>query len=229
MSDNVGTGRLETGLGHTYPVELAESVSDPCAGLRSSDQIALARPRILIWLAEGARELTWALCSLSRERWTVIPPARLDAWPALRHVRHLALRESRLTLPMVRYLMGELPLEALHSVADFEREDAAWDGAGTAAAAETFIAELARTRFELLQRLEAAPDDLWKTVPRECRACRDRGPVSVDRLMQRARQHEFEHLAALWRIVLYWDAISPALSGSMGVPLHSPDGPEESC
>jgi len=204
-------------------------VSDPCAGLTSSDQPTPARPRILVWLAEGARELTWALCSLPRERWAVAPPARLATWPALRHVRHLALRESRLTLPVVRYLMGELPLEALPSVADFEREDAAWEGVVAADAADTFIAELNTTRFELLQRLEAGPDDLWETkLPHSAAHAGASKPVSLNQLMQRARQHELEHLAALWRIALYWDAISPALSGSTGVRLHPADRLEES-
>ena len=33
-----------------------------------------ARARILAWLAEGAREVTWALCTLPGERWALVPP-----------------------------------------------------------------------------------------------------------------------------------------------------------
>ena len=42
---------------------------------------AVARERILAWLAEGAREVTWALCSLPRERWAEPPPSRWATGP----------------------------------------------------------------------------------------------------------------------------------------------------
>src|SRR4030081_1588527 len=70
-----------------------------------------ARERILAWLAEGAREVSWALCSLPRERWVESPPARLDSWPVLRHARFLALRETHLTLPTVPHALGEAAAE----------------------------------------------------------------------------------------------------------------------
>src|SRR5258708_37515403 len=69
----------------------AKRVSDLCTGAAATDA---ARERILAWLADGAREVAWALCSLSRDRWVQTPPTRLSTWPALRHARHLALRET---------------------------------------------------------------------------------------------------------------------------------------
>src|SRR5438105_8836402 len=65
------------------------------------------RARILAWLAEGTREVTWALCSLPPERWAEAPPPGLSDWPALRHARHLALREAQVTLPAVRQVLGD--------------------------------------------------------------------------------------------------------------------------
>ena len=44
----------------------AKRVSDLCTGAAAPDG---ARERILAWLAEGAREVSWALCSFPRERW----------------------------------------------------------------------------------------------------------------------------------------------------------------
>src|SRR4030081_1149355 len=69
----------------------AKRVSDLCTGAADPDG---ARERILAWLAEGAREVAWALCSFPRERWAEPSPTRPGTWPALRHVRHLALRET---------------------------------------------------------------------------------------------------------------------------------------
>lgn len=153
-----------------------------------------ARARILTWLAEGAREVTWALCSLPRERWAAAPPGRLGEWPALRHARHLALRDSCVTLPMVRRALGDV--DASTSPVELERADAAWDPEAASESAEDIVRGLGASRFELLQRLEVAPDDAW--VP----------PVQLDQLMLLARQHELEHLAAMWRTALYWDRVS---------------------
>jgi hypothetical protein len=60
-------------------------------------------------------------------------------------------------------------------------------------------------------------------------------PVQLDWLMLHARQHELEHLAAIWRVALHWDRVSPAAvserSGEerlAGLPLHPADRLEES-
>ena len=74
------------------------------------------------------------------------------------------------------------------------------------------VSVLGDTRFELLQWLEAAPDQAW-----------DR---QLDWLILQARQHELEHLAAIWRVALYWDRVSPA--SVTGLPLHPADRLEES-
>src|SRR5207244_9344522 len=113
------------------------------------------------WLAEGAREVSWALCSFPRERWAEPPPTRLNTWPALRHARHLALREMYWTLPAVRHALGDEGQE-LPSPAYLEHADAAWDAVAAIESAEAIVQGLGDTRFELLRRLEAAPDEAWE-------------------------------------------------------------------
>src|SRR5260370_9691246 len=96
----------------------AKRVSDLCTGAAAPNG---ARERILAWLADGAREVTWALCSLPRERWVESPPARLDEWPVLRHARFLPLRALHFTLPPVRHALGEVAAEELPSTAELDQ------------------------------------------------------------------------------------------------------------
>jgi hypothetical protein len=215
----------------------ANRVSDLCTGAVVPTG---ARERILAWLADGAREVTWALCSLPRERWAEVPPARLDAWPVLRHARFLALRETQLTLPTVRHALGEVAAEALPSTAELDHAEAAWDAAAAIESAEAIVRGLGETRFELLQRLETAPDEVWERPLPAAAAPGASGlsnfnPIQLDWLMLRARQHELEHLAAIWRVALYWDRVSPAFASERsgdermaGLPLHPADRLEES-
>ena len=210
-------------------------MSDLCTGAAAPNG---ARERILAWLAEGAREVSWALCSLPRERWAITPPTRLGDWPALRHARHLALRETHLTLPTVRHALGDAATDALPSTAELEHADAAWDAAAAIESAEAIVAGLGETRFELLQWLEAAPDEAWeRSLPAAVVSDRSREitPVQLDWLMLHARQHELEHLAAIWRVALYWDRLSPASTHGpsrdqsvAGLPFHPADRLEES-
>jgi hypothetical protein len=209
----------------------ANRVSDLCTGAAAVNG---ARERILVWLADGAREVTWALCSLPRERWAAPPPARLDAWPVLRHARFLALRETHLTLPTVRHALGEVAADALPSTAELDHVEAAWDADAAIESAEAIVQGLGETRFELLQRLEAAPDEAWER-PLPAAASDFTNPVQLDWLMLHARQHELEHLAAIWRVALHWDRVSPAVvserSGEerlAGLALHPADRLEES-
>ena len=215
----------------------AKRVSDLCTGAAAPNG---ARERILAWLADGAREVTWALCSLPRERWVASPPARLDAWPVLRHARFLALRETHLTLPTVRHALGEVAAAELPSTAEFDHAEAAWDAAAAIESAEAIVRGLGATRFELLQRLEAAPDEAWERPLPAVAAPGSTGsltlnPIQLDWLMLHARQHELEHLAAIWRVALYWDRVSPAAVSersaderAAGLPLHPADRLEES-
>jgi hypothetical protein len=188
-------------------VEVPKRMSDLCTVAAAP---VGARERILAWLAEGAREVTWALCSLPRERWAEAPPSRLSEWPALRHARHVALRETHLTLPSVRHALGDVAAEPVPSSIELEQAEATWDAAAAIESAEAIVQGLGGTRFELLQWLETAPDQAW-----------DR---QLDWLMLQARQHELEHLAAIWRVALYWDRVAPAA----GLPLHPADRLEES-
>ena len=242
-AQHLGPGRLKTVRGTPIldaSVE-AKRVSDLCTAEAPPDG---ARARILGWLAEGAREVTWALCSLPRERWAEAPPAALSQWPALRHARHLALRETYLTLPTVRQVLGEVSSEAAPSTADLAHADAAWDPTAASESAEAIVRGLGTTRFELLQRLESAPDEVWErpfAAPIASDPCDWSGvshPIQLDWLMLRARQHELEHLAAIWRVVLYWDRVPPAAVAAAprarqeqragGLPLHPADRLEES-
>src|SRR5207302_6082905 len=106
--------------------------------------------------------------------------------------------------------------------------------------AEAIVRGLGETRFELLQRLEAAPDEAWER-PLPAVAAPGAGvinPIQLDWLMLHARQHELEHLAAIWRVALYWDRASPAVARAApwphqarraaGLPLHTADRLEES-
>ncbi len=181
-----------------------------CASAAASDG---ARERILTWLADGAREVRWALCSLPRERWAVLPPAGLSDWPALRHARHLMLRETHLTLPAVRHVVGD-GSDALPSTARLEHADAAWDPEIAVESAEDIVRSIGEARFELLQCLEAAPDEAWeRPLPPAWCGARDtvgfEKAIRLDWLMLHAHQHELEHLAVIWRVALYWDRVSP--------------------
>jgi hypothetical protein len=212
----------------------AKRVSDLCTGAAAPDG---ARERILAWLAEGAREVTWALCSLPRERWTAPPPTGLNPWPALRHARYLALRENYLTLPTVRRALGD-DADALPSTTELEHADAAWDASAAIESAEAIVRDLGTGRFELLQRLEAAPDEAWERPLPVAGVSDATGfftPVQLDWLMLDARQHELEHLAAMWRVALYWDhASANGVPGgardaqAAGLALHPADRLEES-
>jgi hypothetical protein len=179
-------------------------VSDLCTGAAAHDG---ARERILAWLANGAREVSWALCSFPRERWAEAPPTHLSTWPALRHARHLALRETYLTLPTVRHALGDEG-EELPSPANLEHADAGWDAVAAIESAESIVRGLAETRFELLQRLEGAPDEAWaRRLPCAVAPDPSGSPIQLDWLMLHARQHELEHLAAIWRVALYWNRV----------------------
>jgi hypothetical protein len=121
----------------------------------------------------------------------------------------LALRETHLTLPAVRQALGNGPAP---STLDFEQADAAWDAAAALESAEAIVRGLGESRYELLQQLESASDDVW-----------DEPLVSV---VLHARQHELEHLAAIWRISLNWGRV--ARTHTPGVLLHPADTLEES-
>lgn len=210
----------------------AKPVTDLCT-------IAGDRARVLSWLAEGARDLSWALCSLPRERWAAAPPARLGTWPALRHARYLALRESYVTLPAVLQALGAAEPEPPSTSAELDEIEATWDADAAIASAEEIVHGLGRTRFDLLQHLEAASDTVWERPLLSPLASAVAGahgqPVQLGWLMLHARYAEMEHLAAIWKVALYWDrfASSGVSAGvgddpSSGLPLHLADRPEES-
>ena len=227
---DLGPERLKPGQGTRTlgpRVEATSGASDLCTG-------DATRERILVWLAEGAREVSWALCALPREHWTTPPAAHPSDWPTLRHARHLALRETHLVLPAVRQALGEGGNDAAHPLTttlEYERADAAWDPAEAVESAEAIIAGLGETRFELLQRLESAPDEAWDRPITASVGSQPQGggcPVRLDWLLLDARQHELEHLAAMWKIALSWDGFLKPRIPIPGVPLHPADRPEES-
>jgi len=200
-------------------------VTDLCAGQARPDAL---RALILGWLAEGAREISAALCALPRERWTGAPPERLGPWPALRHARYLVLHEQHVSLPEIR---ATLDRTARDTSINVDAEEAAWDPAQADQSADQLLADLAAHRFELLERLEAAPDEVWETSFHHDHSAG--APPSLIELALRIRQHELEHLASIWRIALYWDRVSPpaerhAPVGAVGLPFHPADRLEES-
>jgi hypothetical protein len=235
------SGGLKPGPGTPIlgPSVEAKAVSDLCTeGGFAPD----TRARLLTWLAEGARDVAWALCSLPRARWAEQPPAHLDEWPALRHARFLVLSDQQVTLPAVRHALGETSAAALPSVTELARVEATWDPTVAIARAEDIVTRLSQTRFELLQRLESAPDDVWQR-PLPSALAADAGsssstqsvPLQLDWLLLQARLRDLEHLAAIWRVALYWDRVSltsasavPAYEPAGGFPLHPADRPEES-
>ena len=202
---DLGPDGLKTGAGTPIldaSVEATRRASDLCTG----DALhSLIRARLLVWLGEGAREVTWALCSLPRDRWTALPPARLSDWPALRHVRHLALHQTNVLLPTVRQVLGE-PASTTAASLELEAEAAI-----ESTEAEQIIHDFGAARYELSQRVETAPDEAWQRLEWQ---------------LLDARRHELEHLATLWRIALNWDRVSR--TPAPGVPLHPADRLEES-
>jgi hypothetical protein len=138
----------------------------------------------------------------------------------------VALHDTHRILPAVRQALGETTAESsTRSALEIEQVDAAWDTAPTIEIAEGLVRGLAETRFELLQRLETAPDDVWRrplsTAVSEAPGVTS--PVELDWLLLCARQHEQQHLAAVWRIALNWEQ-----APRPGVPLHPADRLEES-
>jgi hypothetical protein len=210
--------RLKPGQGAPIldaSVEAEGPATDLCSGRA---QYLATRERIMAWLAEGVREVTWALCSLPRERWAAEPPAPFGSWPALRHVRHLALRETHQVLPQVRQALGESASDSrAYSTLELEQADAAWDANLALQSAESIVRGLGETRYELLQRLEGAPDDAWQ-----------RPASDLGWLMLNVHQHEMQHLAAIWKIALNWDRVKVDKAPSPSVPLHPADRLEES-
>jgi hypothetical protein len=196
-------------------------VNDLCA---EPLPVGAVRGRILGWLAEGTREVSWALCSLPRERWPLDPPPPLGAWPALRHVRAMVLRDRDITLPAVRQALGDQHAVPASSAA-FEQTEAAWDARIAADSAEELVHEFGAVRFELLHQVEAAPETAWGDV--EWKAGRSVTAVQLYELLLTARQYELDHLAAIWRVLLYWDRVSSsaqhAHEGSVSLPLHPAD------
>ena len=187
------------------------------------------RARWLGWLAEGAREVAWALCSIPPERWVLVPPRSdngLGEWPPARHVRHLALNESRLIRPVVDAVLDRQP-ERVPSRSELDQVDAAWDASLSPETVGGLVEALGDGRFTLLQRLETAPEEVWHQ-PLPSGVAPGEAPTHLDWLLARARQHELEHLSALWTLALYWDRVSPSTTSGVSLPLQPADRLEES-
>jgi hypothetical protein len=209
-------------------VEAEGRATDLCTDRAPLD---VTRERILTWLAEGAREVTWALCWLPRERWADLPPLGLGDWPALRHVGHLVQHETHQILPAVRQALGGPANHASCLPAlQFEQADATGDSAHVAEAAEGLVRGLGEARFELLQRLEAAPEDAWQRPLSlsAAEACGVTPAVNLGWFLLSARQHEQQHMAAIWKIALNWDRVAAEQGPLNKLPLHPADRLEES-
>jgi hypothetical protein len=174
----------------------AEGRKDLCTSAPPREFI---RARLLAWLAEGAREVTSVLCWLPQQRWAEVPPRELGDMPVRDHVRSLVERQTLLR----------------ESVASSLGEELAPVASSRNASADELAQDLATIRFELLQRVESAPDDVWD---------------ALEWTLLSARQHELQHLAAIWKIALNWGRTPVDLDATRtpGVPLHPADRLEES-
>ena len=191
---DLGPERLKPGEGTpilSASVEAEGRATDLCTGGSPRE---IVRAHLLAWLAEGAREVTSALCWLPQQRWAEIPPRELGDAPVLDHVRTVVDRQTDLLTTVCSSLGEEVPAEHRREVA-----------------ADKPAQKLAEVRFELLQRLEQAPDEVWNTL---------------EWSLLSARQHELQHLAVIWKIALNWDRASQ--EPTPGVPLHPADRLEES-
>lgn len=175
----------------------------------------------LAWLAAGARELDWVLRALPTSRWHEPPPAERSAflgdWPAARYVRHLALYESLRALPAIRAAAARSRGAA--DTVELDRQDAAWDpGSVDEFVVRSWVSDLAAARYAMLAVAESAPRRAWYGTSVEA--------PGLAWLVGRSRQHELEHLASLWRLVLYWDLDLPHVDVSRtpsGLALQSLD------
>jgi hypothetical protein len=142
-------------------------------------------------------------------------------------VRHLALSESRLVLPVLQAVLEGRPTAELPSRAELDQLNAAWDLRMPVEVIEGLARALGEVRFDLLQRLEAAPDAVWEW-PLPAGVAPGELPARLDWLLARARQHELEHLSALWKLSLYWDRSSSSSASRVSLPLQPADRLEES-
>ncbi len=189
------------------------------------------RGRVLAWLARGAQDIAWAVASLPPERWLALPPRGMGDWSAARHVRHLAVRDTRLTLPAVRVALGVASAQDLASPPELHGHDADWPTPADESIVDDALRALGEARFELLRQLESASDAAWeRPLPDAVAPTREHSaaPVGLGWLLARSYQHELEHLGAVWRLVLYWDRATPPSEPSVSLPLHPADRVEES-
>jgi hypothetical protein len=220
---DLGPERLKPDGGtRTLPASVEATVwaTDLCTPLASR---GVARERILAWLAEGVREVTWAICSVPRERWLQSSPSAPGSWSAARHLGHLELRETHCTLPAVARVLADAgSTDTALSCDELERLEAASEQRSALESAEAALNRLGQTRFELLQRLESAPDGVWEA------------PLAT--LLLEAHQHELEHVAAIWKLALTWEhalrapipTASPSHSEREHLLMHPADRLEES-
>jgi hypothetical protein len=199
----------------------------PAKGGRVSSDVA--RGRLLGWLAQGAREVEWALSSIPEERWGLTPPntSSLGEWSAERLVRHLALREQLLTLPLVRAVISPDSVGDSAPGLSFERRDAAWAPDETGAGVAHYVKALSEARFDLLQVVEAAPDAAWaRSIPPGL--LRDDGETTAEVgglgwILARSHQHELEHTSTLWKLALSWKATEPPHGAPSGLLWQTAD------
>jgi hypothetical protein len=191
---DLGPERLKPGEGTpilSASVEAEGRATDLCTGNSAREVL---RARLLAWMAEGAREVTSVLCWLPHQRWGELPPRDLSDVPVLDHVRSMVERQAELLTRVCSSLGEQAPAIRSH-------DDTADDSAQ----------RLAELRFELLQRLEQAPDAVWD---------------ALEWSVLNTRQHELQQLATIWKIALNWDRASR--EPIPGVPLHPADRLEES-
>ncbi len=124
-------------------------------------------------------------------------------------------------------LLDTRPSAELPAPSVLDQLNAAWDPAIPLDVVQELVQALGETRFELLERLEAAPDGVWeRQLP--AGVAPGEGPARLDWLLARVHQHELDHLSALWKLALYWDRRSPSTASRMNLPLQPAVKLEES-
>ena len=196
-------------------------MTDLCAGYTAQPS---ARERIFAWLAEGAREVSWALCyaaaraldgSAAGRARPVAGAAPRASSRAARAAFDAASRAERTGWRLgCRAAGGQGRIRACR-----RRVGCPLGRRGRGRAGAWARRNALRAPARTSNRRPTPPGRRHADTRAESSAA----PIRLDTLLLRARQHELEHLADIWRVALYWDRPAPTSMGSVDLPFHPAD------